>query len=57
MAVSYEEMVEDPAAILKEVTEFLNLPFPTGKLPDIGNDSGCAAPYRKWLDAEAKSTS
>jgi tetratricopeptide (TPR) repeat protein len=53
ITVAYEDMVACPEATVKRVAEFCGLEPPEGELPDIGDDSGCAVPYRAWLDAEA----
>lgn len=53
MTVAYEDMVADPETIIKAVAKFCGLEAPQGGLPNIGDDRGCATPYRTYLDAEA----
>jgi Sulfotransferase family len=50
--IGYDEMVADPAAALRTAAELCGLPMPTGPLPTIGGDRGCAAPYRDFMNAE-----
>jgi tetratricopeptide (TPR) repeat protein len=47
--VSYEAMIENPAAIRAEIARLCGLPAPQEPLPEIGDDRGCAAPYAAHL--------
>ncbi len=47
---NYEDMVSDPAGVLRTAAEFCGLPAHEGPVPDIGDDRGCAAPYRELMD-------
>ena len=48
--VSYEEMVADPHSALKTVAVLCGLPMPESPLPAFGDDRGCAAPYREFME-------
>ena len=50
MRVTYEDMVADPKATLAKVAELCGQSVPKGKLPEIGDDRGCAAPYLEFLN-------
>jgi tetratricopeptide (TPR) repeat protein len=50
--VHYEDMVADPAAALRTAAELCNLPAPSGPIPAVGDDRGCAQPYRQLMAAE-----
>lgn len=47
--INYEDMVDDPAGALKVAAELCGLPLPDGPAPPIGDDRGCAEPYRKLM--------
>jgi len=47
--VSYETMVDDPAATLSEVAELCDLGMNEAPVPALGHDRGCAAPYRELM--------
>ena len=49
--IQYEEMVADPAATLRVAAELCGLPMTDKPLPEIGDDRGCAAPYRELMAA------
>lgn len=51
MAVSYEEMVDDPKSTLASVAELCGLKLPAKFNQKIEDDRGCAEPYRAWLHA------
>lgn len=51
MAVEYEDMVKDPESTLARVAKFCGLKPPSKLDWQIGDDSGCSIPYRKWLRA------
>src|SRR5262249_18343870 len=52
--INYEDMVSDPAAALRVVADLCNVPMRHGPLPKIGNDRGCAEPYREFMAAALK---
>jgi tetratricopeptide (TPR) repeat protein len=49
--IHYENMVIDPAAALRTVADLCRLPMPQKGLPRLGDDRGCAAPYRRFMEA------
>lgn len=51
-AIHYEDMVADPAGALRVAADLCGLPMNHGTLPAIGDDRGCAAPYREFMAAE-----
>jgi tetratricopeptide (TPR) repeat protein len=53
--VQYEEMVADPAAALRIAAELCGLDAPDAPAPAMGDDRGCAAPYRQLMDAAMES--
>ena len=46
--VAYEDMVEDPGASCRKVADLCGLKMGEATLPDIGDDRGCAKPYRNF---------
>ena len=50
LRVSYEDLVSDPQATLKRVADFCALDASDTEIPDLGDDRGCAEPYRDKLD-------
>jgi len=50
--IQYEDMVADPAGALRVAAELCDLPMPQGPLPAVGDDRGCAEPYREFMAAE-----
>jgi Flp pilus assembly protein TadD len=52
--VRYEDMVADPAAALRVAAELCDLPMTDKPLPPVGDDRGCAEPYKNFM-AEAQS--
>src|SRR5262249_5093530 len=50
--IQYEEMVDDPTSALRTAAELCGLPAPQRILSSVGDDRGCAEPYRKMLQAE-----
>lgn len=48
--VSYEAMVDDPAATLHRVAALCGLSIHDLPAPSLPNDRGCSAPYRGFLD-------
>ena len=53
--IHYEEMVADPAGALRVAADLCGLDMPDGPLPPIGDDRGCAEPYRELIAAELES--
>ena len=51
MTVEYNEMIEDPAGTLARTAEFCGLAPPSRAMPELGDDRGCAAPYRQFIAA------
>jgi tetratricopeptide (TPR) repeat protein len=49
--IHYEDMVADPAGALRVAANLCGLPMTTGPLPVVGDDRGCAAPYRQFMAA------
>lgn len=49
--VTYEEIVADPRAAIRVAAELCGLPMEHGPIPHIGDDRGCAEPYREFLRA------
>jgi tetratricopeptide (TPR) repeat protein len=53
MSVEYEDMIADPRGTLTGVARFCGASMPHGPLPMLGDDRGCAAPYRELIAAAA----
>jgi tetratricopeptide (TPR) repeat protein len=49
--VYYEDIVADSRAALEIAADLCGLPMKHGPLPNIGDDRGCAEPYRDFMDA------
>jgi tetratricopeptide (TPR) repeat protein len=49
--IRYEDMVEDPAGALAVAAELCGLPMPDEPVPTVGDDRGCAEPYRDLIAA------
>ncbi len=47
--IQYENLIADPASVLKSVAELCGLAPPEGPLPQLGDDRGCAEPYREFM--------
>ncbi len=47
--VSYETMIDDPAGVLRGVAELCGLAAKEGPVPAVGDDRGCAAPYKEFM--------
>jgi Flp pilus assembly protein TadD len=47
--VSYDSMVDDPAATLHEVAAWCGLALDGASAPALGHDRGCSAPYRTLM--------
>jgi tetratricopeptide (TPR) repeat protein len=52
--VHYEDMIADPAAALRVAADLCGLPMTDKPLPSIGDDRGCAEPYREFMAAASK---
>jgi Flp pilus assembly protein TadD len=50
--IHYEDVVANPAAALQIAAELCGLPLPSGPVPPVGDDRGCAEPYREFMAAE-----
>lgn len=50
--IRYEDMVMDPAGALRVAADLCGVPMHDKPLPAIGDDRGCAEPYRQFM-AEA----
>ena len=50
--IHYEDMVADPAAALRIASDLCGIPMQHSPLPELGDDRGCAAPYRALMAAE-----
>jgi tetratricopeptide (TPR) repeat protein len=50
--IHYEEMIACPARVLRLVADLCNLPIVKDHVPSLGDDRGCAAPYRQFMDAQ-----
>ena len=55
LVINYEEMVTDPAGALREAADLCGLSMGDGPLPSLGDDRGCAEPYREFMAAELES--
>ena len=53
--VHYEDMVADPAAALRIAAELCGITPSEAALSPIGDDRGCAEPYREFITAEFRS--
>jgi hypothetical protein len=51
--VHYEDMVADPAAALRVAADLCGLAIAEGPLPAVGDDRGCAEPYRQFMAASS----
>lgn len=51
IAIEYEEMIADPRSTLARVALFCGASMPDSPLPKLGDDRGCAAPYRGFIAA------
>jgi tetratricopeptide (TPR) repeat protein len=47
----YEDIIADPTGAVRTVADWLELPMLDGLLPVLGDDRGCAQPYRKFMAA------
>ena len=51
--VKYEDMVANPAAAVGSAVELCGIETPKEPLPELGDDRGCAEPYRAFLTEAA----
>jgi Flp pilus assembly protein TadD len=49
--ITYEDMTADPAGALRIAADLCGLEMPRGPLPPVGDDRGCAQPYRMLMAA------
>jgi tetratricopeptide (TPR) repeat protein len=49
--VHYEDIIADPTSALRAAAELCGLPVPDGPAPVLGDDRGCAQPYRTLMAA------
>ena len=49
--IRYEDMVADPASALRVAAELCGLPMTDKPLPPVGDDRGCAEPYKQFMAA------
>jgi tetratricopeptide (TPR) repeat protein len=47
--VRYEDMIAEPSATLRLAANLCGLPMNEGQLPTLGDDRGCAIPYRDMI--------
>ena len=47
--VHYEDMVTDPAGALKVAADLCGIAMPQGAVPAVGDDRGCAMPYKDMV--------
>jgi tetratricopeptide (TPR) repeat protein len=50
--IEYEDMVANPAAAVRVAADLCGLPKTDGPLPKVGDDRGCAEPYRDFIRGE-----
>ena len=50
--IQYEDMVANPTITLRTAAHLCGLPMTERPLPPMGDDRGCAAPYRDFIAAE-----
>ena len=47
--IHYEHMLGDPRAAAQSAAKLCGLTVPNGPLPELGDDRGCAEPYRELM--------
>ncbi len=52
--IHYEDVIAGPAAVLRVAADLCGLPMVQRPLPSLGDDRGCAAPYRQFMAAELR---
>ena len=52
--IPYEEIVADPATAVGVAADLCGLEMPERPLPSLGDDRGCAAPYREFMAAASQ---
>jgi len=50
--IDYEDMIANPAAVARVAADLCGLPRTDSPLPKVGDDRGCAEPYRDFIRAE-----
>lgn len=55
LVIQYEDMIADPAAALNSAAELCGLELLEVTLPEIGDDRGCAEPYRAFMASALQS--
>jgi hypothetical protein len=50
--IHYEDLIADPAAALRAVSDLCGVPITDGPLPALGDDRECSVPYRRFMGAE-----
>src|SRR4029077_6618447 len=53
--IHYEDIIADPASALRMGAALCGLAMKEGPLPELGDDRGCAEPYRALIAAALKS--
>lgn len=53
--INYEDMIADPAGALRTAAELCGLPMTPRPPPPLGDDRGCAGPYRELMAPELRS--
>ena len=51
--IRYEDMIADPVTALSIAANLCGVPMQHGPLPQLGDDRGCAAPYREFMASES----
>lgn len=51
LVIHYEDMIADPATALASAAEICGLTKPAKTLPQLGDDRGCAKPYKTFMEA------
>jgi hypothetical protein len=51
--IRYEDMVVDPAGALRVAADLCGLEMTGKPLPPIGDDRGCAEPYREFIEGQS----
>jgi len=50
--IDYEDMIANPAAAVRVAADLCGLSMTDRPLPEVGDDRGCAEPYRDFITAE-----
>jgi Flp pilus assembly protein TadD len=51
--IRYEDMIVDPAGALRVAADLCGLGMTDKPLPPIGDDRGCAEPYRRFIESQS----